>query len=98
MPYLYGSSIQGIQSFIFETNKLKEIIGASELVDELSSEQFIKEFDLNEEDFIQHAAGNIKLVLSDVEKLKQIVKSWTRIVEEKAPGLTISQGSCKKNT
>jgi len=31
--YLYGASVQGIQSFIFQTDKLKEIIGASELVE-----------------------------------------------------------------
>ena len=30
--YLYGVSIQGIQEFIFKTNKLKEIIGASKIV------------------------------------------------------------------
>ena len=30
--YLYGASVQGIQSFIFQTDKLKEIVGASNLV------------------------------------------------------------------
>ncbi len=33
MAYLYGASIQGIQGFIFETNKLKEIAGASNLIE-----------------------------------------------------------------
>lgn len=28
--YLYGTSVQGIQNFIFKTNKLVDIIGASE--------------------------------------------------------------------
>ena len=32
MAYLYGASIQGIQDFIFKTNKLQEIVGASEIV------------------------------------------------------------------
>lgn len=29
--YLYGASIQGIQEYIYATNKLQEIIGASEI-------------------------------------------------------------------
>lgn len=31
--YLYGAAVQGIQGFIFQTNRLKEIVGASELVE-----------------------------------------------------------------
>ena len=30
--YLYGASVQGIQDFIFKTNRLKDIVGASEIV------------------------------------------------------------------
>ena len=33
--YLYGASVQGIQNFIFQTNKLIEIVGASELVEQI---------------------------------------------------------------
>ncbi|QZE15487.1 hypothetical protein K4L44_06555 [Halosquirtibacter laminarini] len=40
--YLYGAAVQGIQSFIFKTNKLKEIVGASELVDQICSSTFAK--------------------------------------------------------
>ena len=41
--YLYGASVQGIQSFIFQTNKLKEIIGASELVEEICTSMFAEQ-------------------------------------------------------
>ena len=40
--YLYGASVQGIQSFIFKTNKLAEIIGASELIEQLCTSLFEK--------------------------------------------------------
>ena len=40
--YLYGAAVQGIQSFIFQTNKLREIVGASELVEEICTLEFAK--------------------------------------------------------
>jgi hypothetical protein len=42
--YLYGASIQGIQGFIFETNKLKEIVGASDLIEWFCEYNFFKDF------------------------------------------------------
>ncbi len=38
--YLYGASVQGIQGFIFQTDKLKEIAGASELVEQICTRLF----------------------------------------------------------
>ena len=38
--YLYGAAVQGIQSFIFQTNKLRDIVGASELVNQICTELF----------------------------------------------------------
>lgn len=38
--YLYGAAVQGIQGFIFQTNKLKEIVGASELVEQICTRLF----------------------------------------------------------
>lgn len=40
MKYLYGASVQGIQNFIFQSNKLAEIVGASELVEEICTTKF----------------------------------------------------------
>lgn len=39
--YLYGAEVQGIQGFIFQTNKLREIVGASELVEEICGSMLI---------------------------------------------------------
>ncbi len=39
-----GTSVQGIQGYIFQTNKLKDVIGASELVKDLCETDFKKEF------------------------------------------------------
>ena len=42
--WLYGASVQGIQGYIFQTNKLKDVIGASGLVKDLCETSFKKEF------------------------------------------------------
>ena len=42
--WLYGASVQGIQGYIFQTNKLKDVIGASELVKDSCETDFKKEF------------------------------------------------------
>lgn len=102
--FLYGASIQGIQSFIFQTNKLKDIVGASELVKQICKDEFAKllyekqkppkehekklEHDRNA---ILCAAGNIKYVFENKSECEKIVKKFPKKVLELAPGITISQ-------
>ncbi|MFW5990235.1 MAG: hypothetical protein ACOCP1_02410, partial [Campylobacterales bacterium] len=87
--YLYGASVQGIQDFIFKTNGLKEIVGASEIVEEIST-TFSKEFEKNSQ-VIQKVAGNIKIVFDNKEDVEEIVKSFPKKVMQYAYGITISQ-------
>lgn len=93
--YLYGASIQGIQSFIFETNKLKEIVGASELVEEICTNFFARAMQtkdlLTDTNAIINAAGNIKYLFGDKTLCESIVKNFPKEIMEKAPGITISQ-------
>ena len=93
--FLYGASVQGIQSFIFQTNKLKEIVGASELVDKICTEFFQDsckcdpiETNLN---WIIGAAGNIKYLFSSEEEVKSVVLDFPKKVMLMAPGITLSQ-------
>lgn len=92
--FLYGASVQGIQSFIFQTNKLKEIAGASALVDELCKTFFVDAFMVDEESFITKTAGNIKCIV-DEETCKKIVRSFPKLALNYAPGITISQAVVK---
>ncbi|MCT7496021.1 Cas10/Cmr2 second palm domain-containing protein [Aliarcobacter cryaerophilus] len=90
--YLYGVSIQGIQEFIFKTNKLKEIIGASKIVEDMDSIKFKKDYDLKEEpEVLLQAAGNIRLKFNNIEDLEKIVKNFPKDIMLKAYGITISQ-------
>ena len=87
--YLYGASVQGIQDFIFQTNTLKEIVGASELVEQICTTAF-KEYG-NEEESIVRAAGNIKHIFNCRKDCENAVLNFPKKVMTMAPGITISQ-------
>ena len=96
--YLYGAAVQGIQGFIFQTNKLREIVGASELVKEICESLFEKTVDsyheFENEDkggSILHAAGNIKYLFTSKEECENVVRVFPKKVSDFAPGITISQ-------
>jgi hypothetical protein len=94
--YLYGASVQGIQEFIFTTNKLKDIVGASEIVEQITNIDFKNEFSLQKEPIkILQAAGNIKLIFENIEDLEKVVMNFPKNVMLKAYGISISQAVVK---
>lgn len=95
--YLYGASIQGIQNYIFQTNELKDIIGASELVNKICDE-FVDKYGKespNKGKMIVHAAGNIKCIFDDEDACCNAVRNFPKNAMEMAPGITISQAVVK---
>ena len=87
--YLYGAAVQGIQDFIFKTNELRHIVGASELVEEICTHAF-DEYAQNGEDVVR-AAGNIKFIFDNENDCKRAVREFPKKVMTMAPGITISQ-------
>lgn len=89
--YLYGASVQGIQNFIFSSNELREIVGASEIVKEIN-EMFGREFeDKKDVEILLNAAGNIKAVFKDKGTLEKHILEFEKKIRQKAYGITISQ-------
>ncbi|MDD2650441.1 MAG: hypothetical protein PHF36_04815 [Candidatus Cloacimonetes bacterium] len=91
MAYLYGAALQGIQSYIFSTNLLKEIVGASEIVEKICTEGFKKYVDGDNYEVIVSAAGNIKLKFENKKDMELLVQEFPKYVHREAPGITISQ-------
>lgn len=87
--YLYGAAVQGIQDFIFRTNELKHIVGASELVEQICTSAF-DEFGKNGESIVR-AAGNIKYVFERLEDCKNAFRNFPKKIMLMAPGITVSQ-------
>jgi len=87
--YLYGASVQGIQEFIFATNELKSIIGASEIIKDIN-EQIKKQYEKN---IVVNAAGNVKLLFDESQKdvLEDLVENFPKQVMQNAYGISISQ-------
>lgn len=87
MAYLYGASVQGIQEFIFQTNKLKEIVGASEIVKGINED--IHRY--SPDRILVNAAGNIKAIFENEKDIKNVVLNFPKEISEKAYGITFSQ-------
>ncbi|MCF0208680.1 MAG: hypothetical protein HUK07_04450 [Bacteroidaceae bacterium] len=92
--FLYGAAVQGIQGFIFQTSDLKDIVGASELVEEICTSEFTK-FTNKDGDSVLQAAGNIKHIFHSAEACMRVVREFPKHVMEIAPGITISQAVVK---
>lgn len=106
--YLYGAAVQGIQGFIFQTNKLRDIVGASELVEEICTTKFAslvsgKELDYkdakkylkSDENAILFAAGNVKYIFETKEACEKVARVFPKEISEFAPGITVSQAVVK---
>ena len=93
--YLYGAAVQGIQDFIFKTNELKHIVGASELVEQICTSAF-DEFTVDKSgkpigESVVRAAGNIKYVYDNLEDCKKAFRNFPKKIMALAPGITVSQ-------
>ena len=82
--------MKGIQGYIFATNELKQIVGASELVERVCTSLFSESLAAGAQPVVT-AAGNIKYIFSNRAAVEKAVRLFPKLVTEKAPGITVSQ-------
>lgn len=95
--YLYGANVRGIQSYIFQTNKLKEIAGASEIVEQICTELFATQLGVNYDELLkddklyQSAAGGVKYLFNDKQSCQESIKTFAFNVRKNALGIQFNQ-------
>lgn len=81
-----------IKEFIFSTNKLKLIRGASYLLDYLNQVEIptiLKKYKIKSEDIIYIGAGNAKFFVDSKEKTEKIARDIKKLYKEEAPNSKI---------
>ncbi len=90
--YLYGANVKAVQQFIFQTDKLKEIIGASELVEQICTRLFQeKTSNFKTKNCIVAAAGLIKYIFENEKDCQDLVRIFPKVVFDTAPGIVFNQ-------
>ncbi len=94
MNYLYQFSVHSIQSFIYRSNRLVEILAASNIVRSINENlfmEFLRGYGIETDEIIQNAAGNVKIIIQKKDDLDTILRYWPLVASEFAPEIGISQ-------
>ncbi|MGB3974909.1 MAG: hypothetical protein WBM02_10845 [bacterium] len=98
--FLYVGSVKGIQEYIFRVSKLKYIIGATELIEDLREElkTLLKKLGFKEQDYyiIQLAGGNARILFKEKDKALQFMEIWPLLVRQYAPGIKYVQALAER--
>ena len=89
MPVLLGIDVLRIQQYVFASNRLRDAVAASFLVDWATAPD--KALDLpGRSDVLMGAGGNAILVFKDLKQARDFVARYTRRLHKEAPGLEVA--------
>lgn len=89
MPVLTGLDVLGIQSYIFASNRLRDVLSASWMVAHVTDEPFIHQADANAK-ILLAAGGNAVLEFQSLEQARAWTTRYTRRLLDEAPGLEVA--------
>lgn len=98
--YLYTYAARGIQDYVLRGDKLKEMVGASELIEDLSTtglNQTLEALRLPHT-IVSQAAGAARILFNSKEDASTLALVWPMIVCQKAPGLQVVQAIVEADT
>ena len=91
--FYYRYEAKGIQGWILATDKLRELVGGSAIIDDLGEQAKARArgLGLRDDDFISAAAGNATIRFGSRDALQKFAGAWPAEVAHLAPGLTLVQ-------
>lgn len=87
MPILTGIDILGIQSYVFASNRLRDVLAASWLAEHVTSRPSLAQWGRSEVNVLLAAGGNAIVEFGALDDAKQWTASYSRWVQDTAPGL-----------
>ena len=90
MAWLYRYEMKGIQAWILDSNRLRDLAGGSGLIDALT-EVGRKRAEAAGGEIIQGAAGALTVRFTQREALEAFASEWPFAVAHRAPGLQVVQ-------
>jgi hypothetical protein len=78
----------GIQDYVFRTNKLRQIIGASKLVNNATG-QWVTDVLKKPQDLVYSGGGNAVLIFDSMEDAKKFASDLSKKTLKEAPGLRL---------
>lgn len=96
MPVIYNFSAEAIQSYIFQSSELKDMVAASEQLEQLCGpllDEVLQVLGISPkpEDFLRKAGSAFIVALPNSETAKRLRDLWSFLLRRRFPGLQFSQ-------
>jgi len=90
MAVLTGVDLLGIQRYVFASNRLKDVLAASWMVDHVVSKAALSAQGIPEDQILMAGGGNAILEFADVAAARTWTARYTRWLHDSAPGLEVA--------
>ncbi len=87
MPMLTGIDILGIQAYVFASNRLRDVLAASWMVEHLTSADSLRQWGLDADRVLLAAGGNAIVEFDTVNDARTWTSRYTRWLLDTAPGI-----------
>jgi len=89
MPELIGLDVTGIQRFIFASNRLRDVVSASEIIEHETGLGGLRDAGVREDEVVIAAGGNATLVVADQGRARDLISAISRRFIDQLPGLDV---------